>query len=105
LHDVFGTLRAIQWNIVSEIVNIRAVIHVCVAEEKTIYAARFFRRESTMVEIIATIDSFQIRKQTELKEIEYTVALAGLHELVKILIGETETHPKVEKQLRFGVFN
>ena len=53
-----------------------------------------------MVEVIAPINPIQIRKQAELEEIEDAVALAGLHKLVKVLVGETEAHPKIEKQSR-----
>jgi hypothetical protein len=70
---------------------------MCVAEKKTINAARFFRGEFAVIEVIATIYPFQIRKQAELKKIEYTVALARLHEFIKILVGETEAHAEVEK--------
>jgi hypothetical protein len=70
------------------------------AEKKTVNTARFFRREFAVVEVIAPIYPFQIRKQAELKEIEYTVALARLHKLVKILVGEAEAHAEVEKQSR-----
>ncbi len=74
------------------------------AEQKAIKTARFFGGEFTMVEVIASIYAFQIREQAELKEIEYTVALPGLHELVKILVGEAETHAEVEKNASSLIF-
>jgi hypothetical protein len=77
---------------------------MCVAEKKAINTARFFRRESAMVEIIAPINPFQIWKQAELEEIENPITLAGLHELVKILVGETEAHAKIEKNSRILIF-
>jgi hypothetical protein len=57
-----------------------------------------------MVEVIAAIYPIQIRKQAELKEIEYTVALPGLHELVKILVGKAEAHAEVEKNASSLIF-
>jgi len=44
LHDVFGTLRAMQRDIIPEIVNVCVVIHVRMAEKKAINAARFLQR-------------------------------------------------------------
>jgi hypothetical protein len=76
------------------------VIHVRVAEKKTINTARFFKGEFTVVEVIAAVYSIQIRKQAKFKQIEYAVALAGLHKLVKKLVGETEAHAEVEKNSR-----
>lgn len=53
-----------------------------------------------MVEVIAAIYPSQIRKQAKFKEIDNTVALAWLHELIKILVGKAETHAEVEKKSR-----
>jgi hypothetical protein len=71
---------------------------MCVAKQEPVKTARICSGESAMVEVIAPVYSFKIGKQAELKEIEYTVALPGLHELVKILVGEAEAHAKVEKK-------
>lgn len=53
-----------------------------------------------MIQVIAPIYPFQIGKQAKFKEIEYAVALAGLHEFIKILVGEAEAHAEVEKNPR-----
>jgi len=50
-----------------------------------------------MVEVIAPVYPLQIGKQSELKEIEYSIALTRLHELVKILVGEAKAHAKIKK--------
>jgi hypothetical protein len=76
-----------------------------VAEKKTINTTRIFGGESAMVEVIAPVYPFQIRKQTELKEIKYAVALPRLHELVKIQVGKAEAHAEVEKQSGSFVFD
>jgi hypothetical protein len=80
------------------------MIHVCVAEKKAINTALVFRRESAMVVVIAPIYPFKIGKQAELKEIEYAVALAGLHELVEILVGKAKAHAEVEKKSCLLIF-
>jgi hypothetical protein len=98
VHNVVGSLRAIKWDIVPEIMDVSIVIHMCMAKKDSINATRFFRGEFTVVEVIAPIYAFQIRKQAKFKEIEYTVTLAGLHKLIKILVGKAEAHPEIEKQ-------
>jgi hypothetical protein len=60
---------------------------MCVAKKDCVNATGFLRGELAVVEIIAPIYPFQIRTQAKFKEIENTVALAGLHELIKILVG------------------
>lgn len=37
-------------------------------------------------------------RPTKIQKWELAAALAGLYELIKILVGETEAHAKVEKQ-------
>ncbi|MGD0717560.1 MAG: hypothetical protein ABR979_05810 [Halobacteriota archaeon] len=57
-----------------------------------------------MFEVIIAIQPIQIRKQPKFEEIYVTVAFSGLHELVEILVGESEAHAEVKKNARFLVF-
>ena len=53
-----------------------------------------------MIQVVAAIYPFQVRKQAKFKQIEYAIALSGLHKLVKKLVGEAEAHAEVEKKSR-----
>jgi hypothetical protein len=70
------------------------------AKKDCVNAAGFFRGEFAVVEVIAPVYALKIRKQAKFKEIDNTIALSGLHELIKILVGETEAHAEVEKNSR-----